>query len=98
MTRAELLVERQRLPDLKDLTAIIKDMNKVYARIKIAYIEETSQLASCTAEVVREELGVRIRTLKPKSCLISKWKIRLEANIKKLRSEMSNLKNTKEQN
>lgn len=45
--------------------------------------------------VITEELV--IKKPKPKSYSIQKWKIKLEAKIKKLNSDASNSKNIKEQ-
>lgn len=98
---AKLPVERQKLSALKvvspkDLATMMKDMNKVLARIKVTYMEQANHLAYRTTVVLTEELDTNVKNQKAKS-YFPKWKIKLEDKIKKLRSGVSNLKNMKEE-
>lgn len=87
-----------KLMPTKDLPSIMKDVNKAPPRIKITCIEKANQFAYSTAVVITEKLNIKLRNPKSKSNAIPKWKIRLEIKIKKIRSDVNNLKKMKEQN
>jgi hypothetical protein len=94
------VTERQRLPKLrdaswKDLAKITREVNNVICTIQTASIEDTNKLMYCTAMVVTEELGYEVKAPTQAKRKSSKWKIRLEIKIQKLRSDISCLEHLK---